>query len=412
MAHYNVFEKYISQALKKAPYLHHIFKYYYQYWNYLLYGKKKYSSINPLCKISFSSNDSFFGYYDHTPWSNNMKYFLSHNINSESIHLNLFSKFPSSTIIDTITIQKKFNFQQGIRPIWINDREIIFNNVLSNKLVASIYSLDNKTIKKYNYPIQEISNTKTIYFSIDYLSLEYLNPDYGYNIKDTSIKSFKTNGIIGFDYKNEEIIFHLNIDTIHSKSRNKNKINSADCEINHLSSSLFDDKFIFIYRSKNNKGYSDLFIYDYNKNNLKLLFSGDIVSHYCWIDKDNIFVYLGKDVYNQGFFKLNIQTSKITALNKELDRHGDGHPSISPNKEWIIYDSYPNKKRLSYLMLYNIKKDKLINIGVFSSAMKFHGYNRCDLHPRWSPDGNYISIDSTHSGKRKTYIIDVSKIMI
>ena len=121
---------------------------------------------------------------------------------------------------------------------------------------------------------------------------------------------------------------------------------------------------------------------------------------------------MGKDVYNQGFFKLNIQTSKITALNKELNRHGDGHPSISPNKEWIIYDSYPNKKRLSYLMLYNIKKDKLINIGVFSSAMKFHGYNRCDLHPRWSPDGNYISIDSTHSGKRKTYIIDVSKIMI
>ena len=60
----------------------------------------------------------------------------------------------------------------------------------------------------------------------------------------------------------------------------------------------------------------------------------------------------------------------------------------------------------------DIKKDKLINIGTFSSAMKFHGYNRCDLHPRWSPDGNYISIDSTHQGKRKTYIIDVSKIMI
>ena len=43
--------------------------------------------------------------------------------------------------------------------------------------------------------------------------------------------------------------------------------------------------------------------------------------------------------------------------------------------------------------------------------MKYYGYKRCDLHPRWSPDGNFISIDSTHEEKRKTFLINVSKVL-
>ena len=51
-----------------------------------------------------------------------------------------------------------------------------------------------------------------------------------------------------------------------------------------------------------------------------------------------------------------------------------------------------------------------ILIGKFLSPLKFNGYNRCDLHPRWSPDGKFISIDSTYAGSRKSYLINVSKI--
>ena len=56
-------------------------------------------------------------------------------------------------------------------------------------------------------------------------------------------------------------------------------------------------------------------------------------------------------------------------------------------------------------------ESKKILIGKFYSPLKFNDYNRCDLHPRWSPEGKYISIDSAHQGDRRTYLIDVSKII-
>ena len=50
-------------------------------------------------------------------------------------------------------------------------------------------------------------------------------------------------------------------------------------------------------------------------------------------------------------------------------------------------------------------------VGKFFHPWKYIDAMRCDLHPRWSPDGRFISIDSVFSGIRQSYIIDVSKLL-
>ena len=36
---------------------------------------------------------------------------------------------------------------------------------------------------------------------------------------------------------------------------------------------------------------------------------------------------------------------------------------------------------------------------------------RCDLHPRWSPDGRRVCFDSVHGGTRQMYVMDVSEVV-
>ena len=88
----------------------------------------------------------------------------------------------------------------------------------------------------------------------------------------------------------------------------------------------------------------------------------------------------------------------------------DGHPSISPDGRWMLTDDYPDKAKFSRLYLYDLINKKKYIIGMFHQPFKYQGENRIDLHPKWSRDGKFVSIDSGHRGKREFYVINVIKI--
>lgn len=121
----------------------------------------------------------------------------------------------------------------------------------------------------------------------------------------------------------------------------------------------------------------------------------------------------------------------------------DGHPMLCPkNNEWLVNDTYPNKDGIRTLMLYNYLTNKKIELGKYKMTdarpnlttfskervqegidariiEKFpvelycftrSGYH-CDLHPRWSSDGNTVYFDSIHEGKRQIYAIDVAHLI-
>jgi Tol biopolymer transport system component len=123
-----------------------------------------------------------------------------------------------------------------------------------------------------------------------------------------------------------------------------------------------------------------------------------------------LFLTHGSQEYGRGYHVLDVETGTVKYVDA-LDGLGDGHPSLSPNGEWIATDTYPDQVRNRTLMLYNLKNDELIRVGRFFSPFGFDDSVRCDLHPQWSPDGRYLSIDSAHTGRRDTYVLDVSAIV-
>jgi Tol biopolymer transport system component len=67
---------------------------------------------------------------------------------------------------------------------------------------------------------------------------------------------------------------------------------------------------------------------------------------------------------------------------------------------------------LQHLYLYQVETGRRVSLGDFRSPPEYQGEWRCDLHPRFSPDGRKVTIDSPHGGEgRQIYLLDVGKIV-
>ena len=140
-----------------------------------------------------------------------------------------------------------------------------------------------------------------------------------------------------------------------------------------------------------------------------LVDDGD-VSHYTWKSEDELLCFT---VHGDGLGKYYLYKDKTTS--KSVVGEGvlrlDGHPSYSPDQNFLLLDTYPDRYGDRNLLLYDLRNDSLIRLGAFFSPRQFSGDLRCDLHPRWSPSGRYVVFDSSHERQRQIYIVELPKIM-
>jgi Tol biopolymer transport system component len=91
----------------------------------------------------------------------------------------------------------------------------------------------------------------------------------------------------------------------------------------------------------------------------------------------------------------------------------NGHCSYLPGAEWILNDTYPlPKTRRQRVYLYHVPTGRIVVLGEFYSPPQYRGEWRCDTHPRFSPDGRYVVIDSPHGGNgRQLWLLDISDVV-
>jgi Tol biopolymer transport system component len=89
----------------------------------------------------------------------------------------------------------------------------------------------------------------------------------------------------------------------------------------------------------------------------------------------------------------------------------NGHCSYLPGNRWILNDTYPDKERNQNLYLYDTREGRRVPLGSFYAPKEYTGEWRCDLHPRFSPDGRKVVIDSAHGGNgRQMYVIETGTL--
>jgi Tol biopolymer transport system component len=89
----------------------------------------------------------------------------------------------------------------------------------------------------------------------------------------------------------------------------------------------------------------------------------------------------------------------------------NGHCTYLPGNRWILNDTYPDRERKQNVYLYEVATNRRVPLGHFLSPPEYTGEWRCDTHPRFSPDGKMVTIDSPHAGGRQIYLIDISAIV-
>lgn len=291
-------------------------------------------------------------------------------------------------------------WQQGSRLRWHpTERDtVLFNDMRNGRYLTRVVNLEaGKTLSVIREPLYDLDPTGTFGLSVNFSRLQRLRPGYGYSTLPDQTAGQAAPAADGIFYvdiaKNkEELIISL------ADLAAEVKDPSADEHyINHVSISPDGKKFMFfhIWTLKEDTHWKTrLCVYDLERGELKVLEEQDRVSHYDWIGSDRLIITCWDKDRRQYYCTYDVITGEKARLaNKELAH--DGHPTYLPAEDIFISDTYPLANDMQTLFEYDVKKDSYRPIIRLYSEPKLYDEKRCDLHPRLSASGKYITLDTT-----------------
>lgn len=377
---------------------------------YKRWGKEQPCSIDGsrLKVFDFDGAETFFGYYDRSPFNELRQYLLFHR-SKLSTRLNPRTNKPIELVLWDYNRNREikswelwaYNWQQGAKPQWIDGERFIFNNFdpIAQKYYSVLVDIKNQSEKKYSCPSYEAC--KDFYLTLNFSRLAKLRPDYGYrNVSNVHLDDV-TDGVFSVSFADNIVKMLVSLEQL-KQTNPKPSMEKAKHKVNHIVLSPDRKKFMFMHRWINRKGKQDrLYVYDLEAHSFHCVADYGMVSHCYWYGEDIIGYMNGAD-NKPGYYR--IFGERIERLHDKIQGFGDGHPTILEDE--MVFDTYPDSRRLKHLYHYNLKSDSLYEIGRFKESLGYENQCRCDLHPRLITP-HLVSVDSTHTGKRCLCLIEI-----
>lgn len=356
-----------------------------------------------------------FGYYDKCPWDVTGRYILATRIKNATAKADSTELAEIVTIdlnnnnaINVITSTHCWNVQQGCMAQWMDESSILYNDFRNGSYCAIILNIRNQEERIISMPVYTVSKDKKTALSLDFSRLHRLRPGYGYaNISEVT-KSEKCPDKtciwkIGLETGDVQPLLKY---TDFANYEPREEMNDAEHKVNHLMISPEGTRFMVLHRwFKNKIKYTRLVTCDIDGRNMYNLSDDDFVSHCCWKNGHEILSYLNKYDGGKGYYLMQDKTKEYKRLCPELVM--DGHPTYSYDGERIVTDTYPDRKRMQ--SVYVIEDSIVKRVARVFSPFKYKGDVRCDLHPRWKPDGSQVCFDASYKGKRSVCLANVNR---
>ncbi|WP_215238885.1 hypothetical protein [Dyadobacter helix] len=388
----------------------------------------------PVRAITGGKGFHWFGYYDKLQFDLTGRYVLGMEVGFEG-------RTPTGDdvvkigVIDlkkndqwrTIGESRSWGWQQGCMLQWIpgSKHEVIWNDREGDHFVSRVYNIKTGKSRTLSKAVYALSPDGKWAIGTEFSRIQNLRPGYGYaGIADPyeEVKAPKEIGLYKMDLRSGETSLLFSLADLAAIPHNGESVVDNFHWFNHLLVNTDGSRFTFLHRWRPFRtdrqtmakgGFvTRMFTASADGSDLYCVDPSGFTSHFIWRDPQHICAFTKPAGGESGFYVIKDKTLGYERIGKEK-MPVNGHQTYLPvgnKQDWLLNDTYAQgKNRLQTPYLYHIPTDKRIELGQFKSPVEYAGEWRCDLHPRYSPDGTKVIIDSTHEDKgRQMYLLDIS----
>lgn len=400
------FERIIYERVKQYPRLKKTVVDTYQLLFSLLPGAKS----NTLYPIQIREG-FFYGFHDKCPWSPDSTMLLAHKYRDplrmprtdESIEVGYFAEDGNKRFV-SLGETYCWNWQMGSMLQWVGKMStIIFNDFDGNRHISRIIDKKGYELERFPIPVAALSRDGKWAVSHNFARLRRFAPAYGYaNGIDPEEENPipEEEGITLLNLETGETQFMFSVADI-AKISAEPSMEKGFHYFTHCLFSPSDVRFLFYHRwvLPNGQTWTRMISCNRDGSDLFIFPTAGTVTHVAWKDDSTILAYAYTRELGGGYYLFSDQSSDFDIFGGG-HFSSDGHPQFSPDGNRVITDTYPNHRRVQYLILYDLQKNKRWDLAALRSPWKYRHDVRCDLHPRWDRSGEQVCFDSAHTGIR------------
>ncbi|MDX1981233.1 MAG: hypothetical protein SFV51_13260 [Bryobacteraceae bacterium] len=384
------------------------------------------ADLPPVRALTRGPKFHWFGYYDKLEFDPSGRYVLGMEVDFEhrspraedTIRVGMVDLADGDRWIE-LGQTRAWNWQQGCMLQWLpgSKSEVMWNDRGEGDFVCHIMDVHTRKRRTLASPIYALSPDAKWGISTDFRRLNDCRPGYGYaGIPDPNAGKLVAEdvGIWKVDLASGRKTMVVSLAEAARIPYPGGFSNGAKHWFNHLLVSPDGQRFIFLHRWRGDKEGASfstrMFTANSNGKDLFILDPHGKTSHFIWKDARRVLAWAWHPSHGNKFYLYTDRSTSADVVAPDL-MPVNGHCTYLPGGRWILNDTYPDKDRLQHVYLYDIKENRRHALGSFHSPPPYTGEWRCDTHPRFSPDGRKVVIDSPHGGGRQLYLIDISGIV-
>ncbi|HNX03938.1 MAG TPA: beta-N-acetylhexosaminidase [Opitutales bacterium] len=390
--------------------------------------------------ITQGPHDHFFAnYFAINAWSPDNRYTLV-------LETDIKDKLPDGApctlgLVDTqdgnrfipVTTTRCWNFQEAAMAHWMPCEKdtFVFNDLRDGKFCTVVMNWKTKTERVYPFPVSAVNEDGTWAVSINYARLFLTRPDYGYSGEGQGPRR-------GVVFPEDDGLWAVNLKTGEAKlivscAAVKNMVPavkskdgmsylchtviSKDGKRIYFLSRSVEESFEGVKKFKGVKWETTAFTCNADGSDIRRCFpDGWGSSHFNWkpnlSERDARTMIVTANFQLRGYthveFTVGEENRARQVGGKEMDF--DGHCIYTPDGKFISGDGYWDKDFYRHWKMVRLEDEAIVDLGRYFIPEVYRDvYCRCDLHPRWRPDGLQIGFNSVHEGTRQVYVMDVLK---